>query len=176
MIGAKFYPRTLTLLGLLTGSMTLMWGGALLLRNVVAVSEALGVPALGWVLGIAAGLVAAMAGIAAIVFIMPLLHQYLRQRPTLELREEGLVFVVGLGKAREIPWEDVAEVRAKKLAGRLGLGGVIINLVKEQRSLGKELFIPHLFLDQDVYDVAAAIEPLVPTRQKERGRRRPRRS
>jgi hypothetical protein len=160
--GAKFYPRSLILSNLLIGALTLLWGGAWVVRNSAAVSENMGLPTFHWVFALISGLLGGIGGISAVVFVMPLLHRYLRRRPTLELNDDGLIFVLGLGKAQHIAWGTIAGVKAKKLNGPLGLGGVVINLEQEHRSFGKELFIPHLFLDKDVDYVASAIDAQVP--------------
>jgi hypothetical protein len=122
----------------------------------------MGLPGLHWVVALVSGLLGGIGGISAIVFVMPLLHRYLRRRPTLELNNDGLIFVLGFGKAQHIAWDTVKEVKAKRLNGLLGLGGVVINLEQAHRSLGTELFIPHLFLDKDVDYVASAIASEVP--------------
>ena len=166
MPGTKFYPRSLILSNLLIGALILLWGGAWVLRNSATISENIGLPTFHWALALISGLLGGIGGISAIVFVMPLLHRYLRRRPTLEINEEGLIFVLGFGKAQHIASGAIADVKAKRLNGPLGLGGVVIYLEREHRSLGKELFIPHLYLDKDVDYVASAIDAQVPKRSK----------
>lgn len=148
------------------GALALLWGGAWVLRNSTTISENLGLSTFHWVVALVSGLLGGIGGISAIVFVMPLLHRYVRRRPTLELNDDGLIFVLGFGKAQHIAWDTVADVKAKRLNGPLGLGGVVINLEPEHRSLGKELFIPHVFLDKDVDYVASAIAAEVPKRKR----------
>ncbi len=164
MIGAKFYPRTLLALGLLAGAWSL-WGLAWWVGRQAGDVR---------VVQLAAVLVQGLAIISAIIFVLPVLQRYLRRRPTLEVREEGLVVTLGVGNSHQIPWESIAEVRAAKLAGPLGFAWITVLLQERHRTLGRDVFVPQLFLDKGVDEVAAAIEPLIPDKGKGGGQRRSR--
>lgn len=164
MIGAKFYPRTLLALGLLAGAWSLSglawWVG----RSTGGV----------WVVQLAVVLVQSLAIVSTIIFVLPLLQRYLRRRPTLEVWEEGLVVTLGVGRPQQIPWESIAEVRASKLKGPLGFAWVSVLLRERHRTLGSDVFVPQLFLDKSVDEVAAAIELLIPGKGQGGGQRRSR--
>lgn len=164
MIGAKFYPRALLALGLLAGA----WGFSGLAWWVGRQAGDVGVVRLVAVVLQGLGLVAGM------IFVLPLLQRYLRRRPTLEVREEGLVVTLGVGGSQQLSWEAIEGVRAARLTGPLGLGSVRVLLRERHRSLGREVFVPQLFLDKGVDEVAAAIEPMIPGHGKRGGERRPR--
>jgi hypothetical protein len=171
MVGEKFYPRVRPLMVLLAVSVGFAVGSFWLWQDAVAIGEILGAPSLGRVLGLVASVGLGVGGIGILLFGLPFLQRYLRRRPSLELREDRLVLTMGLGKVHEFPWEDIAEVRATRLAGRLGLGWVTVHLAAGQRSLGRDISVPHLFLDRDVEEVAEAMQPFIaPSRRRGQAR------
>ncbi len=183
-MGTKLYPRTRSLLPRLLSALGVWIAIWWLARHAGEAAEALGAPGLEGVVRFGSTLALAVVGLIAAILSFPLLQRYVRRRPTLETREEGLVVALGLGKPQGISWESVAEVRAHRMAGPLKLAWLTVVLKERHRSFGKDVFIPGFFLDRDVDKVVALLEPLVaaaasqprpkeaPERRRLRGRRR----
>ena len=117
-----------------------------------------GLPLLGRILGIGSSILLGIAVIALLVTGLPLLQKYIRRKPSLHLDRDSLKLTLGLGKTHEFLWEEVVRAESHTLKGRLGLGWVTLQLRSSPRSIGRELSIPHIYLDTDTELVAHAIQ------------------
>ena len=158
---SRYYPQTIPLLGLLAAAALLVVGGSWAWQVLDAAAGEGGATSLSIALRVGAFLLRAGGVLAFIFFLLPLVQRYLRRRPTLEIHPEGLVLTMGLGRVHELSWDGIAEVRAHKLRGLLRWGWVSLALKERHRFLGREAFVPQLYLDQGVDEVAAALEPHV---------------
>ena len=90
----------------------------------------------------------------------------MRRKPSLDLDANAIKLTLGLGRTHEFSWEEVARAEAHSLKGRMGLGWVTLHLRSSPRSIGRELSIPHIYLDADMEVVAEAIESRLPQQNK----------
>lgn len=185
-MGTKIYPRLARPLTLLLGALAVMLATWWLGRHAGGVADALGAPGLAGLVKLLALVALGLAALTAAIFSFPLLQRYLRRRPTLEVREEGLVVALGLGNPQGIAWESITGVRAHHMAGPLKLTWLIVAFQGPNRLGGRDVFIPRFFLDRGVEQVVALLEPLIaqkrqqkpsepqepPERRRSRGRRR----
>ena len=154
----KFYPKTSLLLSLSSICLITTSGLFWIWQNSYPLLQQQGLPLLGRILGIGSSILLGLAVIALLVTGLPLLQKYIRRKPSLHLDRDSLKLTLGLGKTHEFLWEEVVRAESHTLKGRLGLGWVTLQLRSSPRSIGRELSIPHIYLDTDTELVAQAIQ------------------
>ena len=154
----KFYPKTSLLLSLSSICLIATSGLFWIWQNSYPLLQQQGLPLLGRILGIGSSILLGLAVIALLVTGLPLLQKYIRRKPSLHLDRDSLKLTLGLGKTHEFLWEEVVRADSHTLKGRLGLGWVTLQLRSSPRSIGRELSIPHIYLDTDTELVAQAIQ------------------
>ena len=162
----KFYPRISLLLSLsaicLLATAGLFW----IWRNSYPLLEQQGMPLMGRIIGLSSSILLGLSVIASLITVLPILQKFLRRKPSLQLDANALKLTLGLGRTHEFSWEEVARAEAHSLKGRMGLGWVTLHLRSSPRSIGRELSIPHIYLDADMEVVAEAIESRLPQQNK----------
>lgn len=154
----KFYPRISLLVVLvaicLLITSVLFWTW----QNAYPLLEQQGMPLVGRIIGLCSSVLLGIAVIALLITGLPLLQKFIRRKPSLDLGTDSLKLTLGLGRTHEFLWEEVARAESHTLKGRLGLGWVTLQLRSGPRSIGRELSIPHIYLDTEVEVVAKAIQ------------------
>ena len=158
----KFYPRISLLLSLsaicLLATAGLFW----IWQNSYPLLEEQGMPLIGRIIGLSSSVLLGLSVIASLITVLPILQKFVRRKPSLHLDADALKLTLGLGRTHEFSWEDVARAEAHSIRGRMGLGWVTIQLRSSPRSIGRELSIPHIYLDADIEVVTKAIESRLP--------------
>ena len=154
----KFYPRISLLLSLSAIGLLLTIGLSWTWQNSYPLLEQQGMPVIGRIIGLCSSLLLGLSVIASLITVLPILQKFVRRKPTLHLDTNTLKLTLGLGRTHEFVWEDVARAEAHSIKGRMGLGWVTLQLRSSPRSIGRELSIPHIYLDADIEVVAEAIE------------------
>jgi len=154
----KFYPRTLLLLSLTAICLLITSGLFWIWQNSYPLLEQQGMPVLGRIIGICSSVLLGISVIILLITGLPLLQKFIRRKASLDMDRNSLKLTLGLGKTHEFLWEEITGAVPKTLKGRLGLGWVTLQLRSSPRSIGRELSIPHIYLDADVDIVAHAIQ------------------
>ena len=154
----EFYPRTSLLLSvsaiLLIATSGLFWAW----QNSYPLLQQQGMPVLGRIIGLGSSILLGIIVIALLITGLPLLQKFVRRKPSLHLDNNSLELTLGLGRTHEFLWEEIVRAESHTIKGRWGLGWVTLQLRSSPRSIGRELSIPHIYLDSDVEVVAQAIQ------------------